>query len=309
MARTKPAETASLKRILKGGQPHDDEFVVYRGTLAKTTVKGELLVRPHLSPTREWAVFRSRDLVGKPVRVPAAQHAPRERGHDIVEIAVRKGASFRHVQEWWYRVGTHGAPRGIEAHMIAASGQERAAIASKAAQLVESSMKGAAHGSLFHGVVRRGADAAEFVLQPEPGNRREWAAIKVADVLNPNELIRVPVDLLPARLHRVPLHFIPLRTGAIVRAMWEKARTVSLTPDYGPADTAVSSRPDPDTSIVATQGDCVAAAGTCPPAVATGSGYPCSSPSAFCRAAGIVPCSGTCSTSASWVWTCRCDCC
>lgn len=308
MARTKHVETSSLKRILKGKQPRDDAYIVYRGSLAKTAVKGELLLRPHLSLMREWAVFQSKDLVGKPVSVPAAERAPRERGHDVVEFAVRKGAPFRHVQEWLYRVGTHTAPPGIEMHMRAASAEQRAAIASKAAQFLEASMKGSAPGAVFHGVVRRGAAAGEFVLQPEPGSRREWVVITIADVLNPDALVRVPVDLIPARLHRVPPYFVPLRTGAIVHAMWEKARTVSLTPDYGPIDGALSSRPDSDTAIV-TQGDCAASATTCPPAVATGSGYPCSSAGAFCRAGGIVPCSGTCSTSASWVWTCRCDCC
>jgi hypothetical protein len=308
MARTRPAQTASLKKLLKSDPP-DDTYVVYRGSIARTNVKGELLLRPHLSPMREWAVFRSRDLVGKPVSVPIEELAPRERAHDIVEIAVRRGAPFRHVQEWWYRVGTHSAPRGIQAHMDAASEEQRVSIASRAALHVESSLKGARSEAVFHGLIRRGPAAGEFVVQPEPGSRREWVVIKVADVLNPDALIRVPADLLPARLHRSPLYFVPLRTGAVVHAMWEKARTVSLPPDYGPLEPAISRRPDSDTAIVVTQGDCTAGPGACPPAVATGNGYPCSSAGAFCRAGGIVPCSGTCSTTASWVWTCRCDCC
>lgn len=307
MARAKAPVTASLTRILKGSEPPDDAFIVYRGSVAKTAVTGELLLRTHLSPMREWAVFRTRDLVGKPVAVPAAERAPRERGHEIVELRVRRGASFRHVQEWLYRAGTHATPPGIDMHLIGASADERAAVAARATQLVASSLEDAPYAALFHGVIRRGAEKGELVLQPELGSFREWAVVKIADVVNPDALLRVPTELLPRRLHPVPHYFVPLKAGAIVRAMWEKTRTVSLKPDYGPAN-GISSRPTDDTAIV-TQGDCTAAAGTCPPAVATGAGYPCSSAGAFCRAFGIVPCSGTCSTTASAIWTCRCDCC
>src|ERR1700732_30274 len=91
MARTRSAVTAALKQIIRTARPPKDEFVVYRGSIDTTAVRGGILFRPHLSLRREWAVFRAKALVRPPVPVPAAQRARLERSHDIVELLVRKG--------------------------------------------------------------------------------------------------------------------------------------------------------------------------------------------------------------------------
>jgi hypothetical protein len=303
MARTRPARTAALKQIIRTARPPKDEFIVYRGSIDKTAVRGEILFRPHLSLTREWAVFRAKDLVAPPIPVPAAQRARLERSHDIFEILVRKGSRARHVQEWLYPVGTFQPPRGIEDHTIAASAEDREAIKTAVSRLFGTSGARASYGALAHGLILRGPSAAEFTLQTDPGDRRQWAAIRIADVIEPDALLPIPRDLLPARLHRFALYFVPLRTGAIVRTMWEKERIVSVSSNYGPPDGG--HRPG---TAIASQGDCDEVMGTCPPSIG-GSGYPCGSPGTFCRHFGVFPCSGTCTTVSSSWWQCRCDCC
>ena len=54
------------------------------------------------------------------------------------------------------------------------------------------------------------------------------------------------------------------------------------------------------------QGNCAAVAGTCPPAISTGSGYKCASPGGTCKVAGLF--SGKCKDESSWVWNCVCQC-
>src|SRR5262245_1029331 len=135
MARSRAAQTDSLKHLVKSARAGGG-FIVYRGSLDQHAPKGEVILHPHLSPTREWAAFKAKDLVGKPVLIPAAERAPRERSHDIAELAVRRGAPFRHVQEWLYRVGTHGAPRGIALHHLTLTPEERERIDAAAADYV-----------------------------------------------------------------------------------------------------------------------------------------------------------------------------
>jgi len=306
MARIRQTRPAALKKILRDARPMQEEFIVYRGSIAQTGVRGELLLRPHLSLTREWAVFRKKDLVSDPVPVPPAQRAQRERSHEIVEIAVRKGARARHVQEWLYKVGQYDPPRGIEDHFAVASDEEREAISSRVAQLLGRSDTRPPDGVLFHGLISRGPSPAEFTLHPDPGDRRRWAAVRIEDVVDPGALLPVPRDLLPARLHRFALYFVPVRQGAIVRTMWEKERVVSVPPEYEPANGHAESLPRPQP--IASMGDCAETRGACGGTI-TGSGYPCASPGSFCRHYGIFPCSGTCTTVKDWMWNCSCNCC
>ena len=294
----------SLKKILKKSRRLENECVVYRGSLETTEKKSEILLRPHLSLHREWAVFRTKDLVGKPVRIPVEQCARREKGRDIFEISVRKGARMRHVEEWLYRVGKFAPPRGIEDHFIDESAELREEMQARVSGFLQSLSPRSPYAALGHGLILKGITKGEFTLQPDPGDRRQWVSIRIADVVGPDALVRIPSELLPARLHRYDLHFVPLRKGAIVRTMWDKERVVSVPPQYAPTDGSKRRGPAP----IAAQGDCSEGAGKCPPAIG-GSGYPCSSASAFCRHFGIFPCSGTCTTVASSWWTCRCDCC
>jgi hypothetical protein len=306
MARARPVRAVALKLILRSPPSSREEFIVYRGSIHKTGARGELLLRSHLSLIREWAVFRTSDLVGHPIPVPAAQRTTRERSHDIFEISIRKGARARHVQEWLYPVGKYAAPRGIEDHATVASVEEREATRMKVTKLLAASGRGSSYGALFHGLVLPGLSPTEFALQPNPGDRREWCAIRIEDVVHPDGLVRIPSELLPARLHRFTLYFVPLRAGAIVRAMWDKERIVSVPPEYEPPEAGLDRRGGSTT--VAGQGTCSESPGACPPGIG-GTGYPCGSAGSFCRAFGIAPCSGTCKTVSSWVWTCRCDCC
>jgi len=192
----------------------------------------------------------------------------------------------------------------IEDHAIVSTPQERERIRTAVQGLFGGGES--TEGGLFHGLIRRGPGAGELMLQPDPLDGREWAVIRIDDVVAPNALRRVPRDLLPGRLRRHDLYFVPLRAGAVVRAMWEKAAIVSVRPQYESDDAASGGRPGPEP--VAKQGSCTETAGACPPAIG-GAGYPCASAGAFCRAFGIRPCTGTCSTVTSWIWTCRCDCC
>jgi len=270
------ADRDSLTTVLRKERALEAESIVFRAAVQPGRTRSEVILR-HPAARTGWAVVQRDDVIGRPRPVPDAELRARERGFGLRDVTIRRGARVRHMRELPFRVGKDRGPRPLGRARRRSNGQY----------------------TTFYGAILRGFASDEFVLLPDPDDAAEWAIVKVADVLEPDDLARVPDDLLGGDKAR-PVYWVKIRNGAVIRTIREKQRIV----DAPPPDPLSRRGPRGD---VAWQGSCTQrAGGPCP---GGGTGYPCTGGGAC--TAGVWPfdCSGTCKTVTSSIYGCVCDCC
>ena len=177
----------------------------------------------------------------------------------------------------------------------------------------------AKNSTVFRGAIFAGPRDDEFVLQPDPSSRTEWAIIRVEDLVERAAIEKVSKETLGLTEGDPDIFLVKVKSGSVVRTVREDQRVVEVPPLAPgcscPSDSSnvptvpnaggCSCSQQPSTlggdgikmgAAVAAGIPCKETVGACGPGFPGLSGYPCASPGAFCRVFGLFPRSGTCTT-------------